>query len=62
MSKRALLVGAPLIPWTQLTGWKRWLSADGSQHLSFDPHLRHAGAPLLNGPAPRFPEVRFHCP
>ncbi|QWF79993.1 alpha/beta hydrolase family protein [Amycolatopsis sp. CA-230715] len=101
-----MLGGPPHVPagpdpswdrtWTQLTGWKRWLSVDDTQHLSFtdlaplakqlgrplqpldgdrvdrivrsyvaafvDTHLRHTGAPLLNGPSPRFPEVRFHCP
>ncbi|MFF4456521.1 alpha/beta hydrolase family protein [Streptomyces goshikiensis] len=82
--------------WTELTGWKRWLSVDGTQHLSFtdlaplakqlgrplqeldgdradaitrayvtafvDTHLRERNAPLLDGPAARFPEVRFHRP
>lgn len=82
--------------WTQLTGWKRWLSVDGTEHLSFsdlaalskqfgvplqkldgdradtltrayiaafvDTHLRGRDVPLLNGPSPKFPEVKFHQP
>ncbi|MFG3258779.1 alpha/beta hydrolase family protein [Streptomyces sp. NPDC048172] len=82
--------------WRELTGWKRWLSIDGTEHGSFtdnaplgkqvglpmqdldgdrcdtltrayvtafvDRHLRGRPAPLLDGPSPRYPEVRFHRP
>ncbi|GAA2097455.1 alpha/beta hydrolase [Streptomyces albiaxialis] len=82
--------------WGELTGWKRWLSVDGTEHGSFtdnaplgeqvglpmqdldgdrcdaltrayvtafaDRHLRDRNPPLLNGPSPHYPEVRFHRP
>lgn len=44
--------------WTELTGWKRWLTVDGF----LDTHLRGRERPLLDGPSARYPEVRFHCP
>ena len=80
--------------WGELTGWKRWLSVDDTEHLSFtdvaplgeqlgipgqeldgtrcdvlvrayvtafvDRHLKGRDAPLLDGPSPGNPEVRFH--
>lgn len=79
--------------WDQLTGWRRWLTVDGSDHGSFndlaplgqqagmppsgldgframaltraytraflDEHLRGEPQPLMAGPSPDWPEVRF---
>ncbi|MFE1350111.1 alpha/beta hydrolase family protein [Streptomyces sp. NPDC058757] len=82
--------------WAALGGERRWLTADGAEHLDFsdapvllghfgipggalpaeraialtrtyvaaffDEHLRGEDQPLLDGPDPAYPEMRFHRP